>query len=192
MESLELLKQSIKSRVNISDADVLRIYTKAQLRKIKKGQYIVHADAAIQKTNFIVKGAAIAYFIDANGSEHIIQFAFEGWWISDLYSYVKAEPAILNVVAIEDCEILQFNANDINELYDEIPALAKYFLTITQHGFLNFQLRVLQNLSLSAEQRYLEFVKTYPKIELRLAQKHIASYLGMSAEFLSKIKKRLS
>ena len=192
MESEDLFKQNIRSRVNISDDDLLKIFSKAHQKKIKKGQYIIHSDAGVQKTNFIVKGAAIGYFIDAEGAEHVIQFAFEGWWISDLYSYIKAEPAILNVVAIEDCEILQFNASDINQLYDEIPALARYFLIITQNGFLNFQLRVLNNLSMSAEERYLEFIKKYPKIELRLAQKHIASYLGMSAEFLSKIKKRLN
>ncbi len=192
MEPLTIFKDSLLSRVNFTNAEIDIIISKAQTKKFKKGQYILHADALVQKTNFIIKGAAIAYFIDANGAEHIIQFALEGWWISDLYSYIKSEPSILNVVAIEDCELLQFNAQDVKILMDEIPSLSKYFLIITQHAFLNFQIRVLHNNSLSAEERYLEFIKQYPKIELRFAQKHIASYLGMSAEFLSKIKKRLS
>lgn len=192
MQSFEIFKTSLLSRIKFSDDELDKIYSKAVNRKFKKGQYILHADAAVQKTNFIIKGAAIAYFIDADGAEHVIQFAIEGWWISDLYSYLKAEPSILNVIAIEDVELLQFDARDMQNLYEEIPALSKYFLTITQNAFLNFQLRVLQNHSLSAEQRYIEFIKMYPKIELRFAQKHIASYLGMSAEFLSKIKKRLN
>jgi CRP-like cAMP-binding protein len=145
----------------------------------------------VRRTHFVRKGSAIAYCIDKDGSEHVIQFAIEGWWVSDLHSYISGEAAIFNVQAFEDCELYEFTYENMQQLYLDVPQIQSYFLTITQNGYSAFLQRVLNNISLDAEARYKIFAAKYPGIELRFSQKLIASYLGMSPEFLSKIKKRL-
>lgn len=190
MNEHQLLRDSIERYRKLSDEQFNRLMKSAIERKYKKGQFIVHEGAAVRKTHFIRKGAAIAYFIDHNGAEHLIQFAIEGWWISDIHSYISGANALLNVQAIEDVELYEFSFDELQQIYQSIPEIQSYFLTITQNAFATFQQRVLHNLSLSAEQRYENFIQRYPKLELRFPQKLIASYLGISAEFLSKIKKR--
>lgn len=186
---MELLRQSIQQHENISDQQFDLVMHRAVHRRYKKGQFLVHESSISPKTHFVLKGAAIGYFLDKKGSEHVIQFALEGWWISDIRSYISGEPAILSVKAIEEVEVLEFTAASMKELYKDVPALQSYFLTITQKAFAAFQERVLFNLSFSAEERYLSFIATYPHLEKRLSQKTIASYLGISPEFYSKIKK---
>jgi CRP-like cAMP-binding protein len=132
------------------------------------------------------------YFIDSKGQEHIVQFAIEGWWISDLQSFILQAPATFNVQAIEDCELLELSYESLETLYERVPKMERYFRVITQRAFVSFQQRIVQNISMTAEERYLAFRSKYPKIELRIPQRLIASYLGISAEFLSKIKARLS
>lgn len=190
--SHQLLFDSIRKHVLFTEDDLQTMVESAKIKQYKKGQFMIHEGAAVRKTHFIRKGAAIAYFIDSLGDEHLIQFATEGWWISDIQSFSNGTPALLNVQALEDTELYEFMYDDLVRLYKEIPAVESYFLIITRNAFASFQERVLHNLSLSAEDRYKNFVVKYPKLELRFQQKWIASYLGMSAEFLSKIKKRLS
>jgi CRP-like cAMP-binding protein len=187
-----LLRQSIEKHVALTDAQFESIKEYATLRKYKKGQFIVHEGAITRKTCFIINGAALALFTDNRGSEHIIQFAIEGWWISDIHSYALGQPALFNVRTIQDCEVLTFTYEDLKKLYQNNNPIQTYFLTITQNAFASFQERVLFNLSLSAEERYIRFINKYPKIELRFPQKVIASYLGISPEFYSKIKKRIA
>lgn len=191
-KSNTLLFESIIKYEALTDEQFQKLLHRATLRKYKKGQFIVHEAAVTRKTHFILKGAALAYFIDNNGNEHVIQFGIEGWWISDIHSYISGKPALLNVRAIEDCELLEFGYEELIQLYKEVPGIQSYFLILTQNAFASFQERVLFNLSMSAEERYLKFIHKYPKLELRFPQKIIASYLGISAEFYSKIKKKLS
>lgn len=191
MSDQTLLIESINKHVELSEHDIMLLIGSARKRRFKKGQFIIAEGAAIRKTHFILKGAVVAYFIDNNATEHLIQFAIEGWWISDIQSYIAGKPALLNLQAIEDVELYEFSYENMQQLHKSIPALESYFLIITQNAFATFQERVQHNLSLSAEERYLNFKAKYPKLVLRFSQKWIASYLGMSAEFLSKIKKRL-
>lgn len=188
----ELLLQSVLKHAYVSEEQYELILKQAQRRKYKKGQYVVHEGSIVRKTHFILNGAALAFFIDQSGHEHVIQFATEGWWISDIQNYISGEPALLNVKAIEDCELLEFGYEEIQRLYKEVPPFQTYFLNITQKAFASFQKRVLSDLSLTAEERYIQFIKHYPGLELRFPQKVIASYLGISAEFYSKIRKKQS
>ena len=132
------------------------------------------------------------YFIDSGGQEHIVQFAIEGWWISDLQSFIMQVPATFHVQAIEDCDLLELPFENLEILYERIPKMERYFRIITQRAFVSFQQRIVQNISMTAEERYMAFRGKYPQIELRIPQRLIASYLGISAEFLSKIKGRLT
>lgn len=163
----------------------------AQRMRFKKGQLLMAPGSVFRRTYYLLEGAAIAFALDQEGNEHIIQFAIEGWWISDLGAFLTGRPALLQVEAVEDCEVLCFQEEELEKQFKLHPELQTYYLKLTQRAFLSFQERTLDNLSLDAETRYQKFVAKYPGLELRLAQKYVASYLGMSAEFLSKIKKRL-
>lgn len=188
----ELLFQSIEKHVAFKEPDKEKLRRAFTLRKLKKGQFLVHAGAVSKNQTFIVSGSLITYFIDLNGHEHVIQFGIEGWWIGDFQSYVFQQPATCSVEALEDAQVLEAHYDEVQQLYESIPAFERYHRIITQNGYAAFQQRMLQNLSMSAEDRYLAFQKKYSKIELRFPQKVIASYLGMSPEFYSKLKKKLA
>lgn len=186
-----LLIESLEKHIPLSESDKKLIISCLRERKVKKGQFLVHEGAVSRCTNFVNEGSVRTYFIDMNGQEHIVQFAIEGWWISDLNSFIMQVPATFNVQAIEDSTILELSFEGLDMLYEKVPKMERYFRVITQRAFVSFQQRIVQNISMTAEDRYLAFQHKYPKIELRIPQKLVASYLGISAEFLSKIKKRL-
>ena len=187
----DLLFESIEKYISLSSSEKSLIEEKVRERKLNKGQFLVHEGAVCRATAFVNKGSLRTYFIDLKGQEHIVQFAIEGWWISDFSSFIMQTPATLCVQAIEESSILEFPYEDLEMLYGTVPALERYFRLITQRAYVSFQQRVVQNISMSAEDRYLAFQTKFPKLELRIPQKLIASYLGISAEFMSKIKKRL-
>lgn len=186
------LIQSLEKHISLTEDEKILICNAVRERKVKKNQFVVHAGAVQKCTNFLNQGSMRTYFIDQTGQEHIVQFAIEGWWISDLQSFISQVPATFNVQAIEDCDILELPFANLEELYVRIPKMERYFRIITQRAFVAFQQRIVQNISMNAEERYLAFREKYPKIELRIPQRLIASYLGISAEFLSKIKSRLT
>ena len=187
----ELLLQSIEKHVRLSEEERELIRSSVRERKVKKNQFITHEGAIQRCTNFVNKGSIRTYFIDPNGEEHIVQFAIEGWWISDLQSFILQTPATFNVQAIEDSVILEIPYDTLEMLYEKIPKMERYFRVITQRAFVSFQQRIVQNISMTAEERYLAFREKYPTLEIRIPQRLIAAYVGISAEFLSKVKKRL-
>ncbi len=186
-----LLIESFEKHIPLSENDKKLIISNFRERKVKKGQFLVHEGAVSRCTNFVNEGSVRTYFIDMNGQEHIVQFAIEGWWISDLNSFIMQVPATFNVQAIEDSTILELPFENLEMLYTKVPKNERYFRITTQRAFVAFQQRVVQNISMTAEERYLAFQQKYPKIELRIPQKLVASYLGITPEFLSKIKKRI-
>lgn len=188
---IDLFKDSLERHIAVTDREVEEILEKATVRTYKKGQYLVYNGSVVRKTHFVESGTVIAYFIDNKGEEHLIQFAFEGWWISDIYSYLYGKEALLNVQAVEDAVVYEFSYDAIQDLYQKYPSLQYYFLTLTQNAFANFQYRTLSNLSMTGEERYLTFSKKYPNIHQRLSQKWISSYLGFTPEFLSRLKRKL-
>jgi CRP/FNR family transcriptional regulator, anaerobic regulatory protein len=190
--SHDLLFSSIEKHVTLDSADKTEIEKCFTSRNIRKGQFLVHQGSVDYKQIFIVSGSVITYFIDLEGNEHTIQFGIEGWWIGDFQSYIFQKPATCNVLALENTQVLEASYENIQKLYAAAPKFERYHRIITQYGYASFQQRILQNLSMSAEERYTEFHKKYPKVELRFPQKIIASYLGMSPEFYSKVKKKVN
>jgi CRP/FNR family transcriptional regulator, anaerobic regulatory protein len=188
----DLLIESLEKHIPLSAEDKALIIQSVRERKVKKNQFLVHEGAVQKCTNFVNKGSMRTYFIDSSGQEHIVQFAIEGWWISDLQSFIMQVPATFHVQAIEDCEILEMPFENLEMIYEKVPKMERYFRVITQRAFVAFQQRIVQNISMTAEERYLAFKEKYPKIELRIPQRLIASYLGITAEFLSKIKGRIA
>ncbi|MBL7804787.1 MAG: Crp/Fnr family transcriptional regulator [Saprospiraceae bacterium] len=160
-------------------------------RSFRKGQMINTEGEINRYTNFITQGSARVYYLDHSGQEHVIQLAIAGWWIGDYPSFITQQPGHLFTQALQQTEVLSLSYDNQQLLYERIPKTERFFRLLTQRAYVAFQKRMLQNLSMDAEGRYRTFRETYPDMDQQISQKHIASYLGMSAEFLSKIKKRM-
>ncbi len=158
----------------------------------QKRQFIVQPGFICTHQTYVVKGALRLYLATKEGLEHTLQFAVEDWWISDFNSYIQQEPASLFVEALEPCEIWQLSYQDAESLCKANPKFEHFFRMVAQKSFAFAQRRVLSNLSKSAEERYDEFYTMYPDIVRRVPQYMLASYLGMTPEFLSKIRRRQS
>lgn len=139
----------------------------------------------------MLDGCLRMYFVDEKGTEHILQFATEDWWITDIGSFYGEKPSRLFVDALEASEILQIRKEDLIYLYVNYPKFDRYFRVLVENAFVKMQERVLQNISSTAAERYLSFLNDYPNLSNRISQVQIASFIGVTPEFLSKIRKNL-
>lgn len=189
--SYELMLENFRRHIAFGAEDERILIPLLTPRSFKKGQFITSEGEINRYTNFITKGSARVYYLDHGGQEHVIQLGIRGWWIGDYPSFIMQQPGYLYTEALEPTELLALSYENQQKLYEQAPRTERFFRLLTQRAYAAFQQRMLQNLSMDAEQRYLSFREAYPELEQQIAQKHIASYLGMSAEFLSKIKKRI-
>lgn len=176
--------------LNIKETDLLE--SRATLRNIKRKQMILQEGFVCKHYFFVVEGCFKMYAIDDKGNEHNLQFAAENDWIADISSFHSEKPSKLFIEALEPSVILQIEQQDLYFLYNNIPKLNIIFKVIIENKFVELQNRVLQNISSTGQQRYLNFLEQYPKLVQRLPNTQIASYLGITPEFLSKIRKDLS
>lgn len=139
---------------------------------------------------FVEQGCLRSYSVDDNGFEHILQFAPPGWWISDMRSLLQQTPASLNVDAVDDSEVVLISVTDMEKLYDTVPVLNRFFRMLSERALAAQQHRVIDSLSLSAKERYNNFCRQYPSLITCLPQKYVASYIGITPEFLSKMLKQ--
>ena len=159
-----------------------------RIQKVKKKQFIVQPEFVCQYRTYIINGALRSYLLDNNGQEHTIGLAIEDWWISDFTSYIYQEPATLFVEAMEDSTLIKISYNNEQTLYEKVPKFERFFRIHSQRGSAAIQNRMLWSISKTAEERYDEMQKKYPQFLQRFPQYVIASYLGMTTQFLSKIR----
>lgn len=170
------------------------ILSKFKKRTLKKGEYLLKADEKVTDLHFIENGCLRTYFIDSIGKEHTLQFAIKGWWISDYIALFGREKtnSVSNIECIRDSILYKISKEDFDKLCNEIPAIGKFHIKNLESAFAAFQRRILENLTLSAKQRYVNFIQTYPNIEQSVKNYHIASYLGITNESLSRIRKEIA
>jgi len=161
-------------------------------RRIKRRQFILQEGDVSKLNTFVVEGCFRMYFVDEKGKEHNIQFAVENWWIGDIGSFHSEEPSKLYIEAIENSIILQIKKQDQLDLFVNYPKFNQIFRVFTENALVTYQRRVLQNISSTAEERYLDFLKRYPYFFNRISNVQIASFLGVTPEFLSVIRKNIS
>ena len=161
-------------------------------RKYLKGQYVVQQGDVCKYSGFVVSGCTKTFYMDDDGQEHIIMFSIEDWWASDIGSFITQTPADYNVQCIENTELILFPYDVNEELYKKIPKLERFFRQVFEKGLVASQKRLVRSFSMTAKEQYLYFKEQYPKIEQRIPQYMIASYLGITKEFLSKIKSQLA
>jgi len=157
-------------------------------RLFRKRQYVLQEGDVCTQFNFVIRGSLRTYKIDEKGNTHILQFATENNWINDLGSFHDVKPSALNIDALEDTFVLQISRDDLIILYKESPKFDRIFRVLIENGFIHLQERLLQNISSTAEERYQSFLEHYPHLINRLSQVQIASFLGITPEFLSRLR----
>jgi CRP-like cAMP-binding protein len=188
----ELFLDNIKKHIQLSESDKTLLLSVMHAKTIQKKQHFAEESEISRYSAFVLKGCMRSYFIDANGFEHNLQFAIEDWWITDMMSFTTQKPGRLYIEALEETDILTLTREDQLHLFEQCPRFEKYFRIITENGIVSYQNRILDNLSLPAIERYLIFSEKYPALLQRLPQIQIAAYLGITPEFLSKIRHQLA
>lgn len=182
----------LRKRISITDQQLKEVEQLFKTKKVEKGKIILQLGEVCQYTYFVTNGCLRSYVIDDKGKEHILQFAIENWWISEQISFINHEPSMYFIDAVEDTEFVQTDEQGWNEFHKIVPQAMEMNRKLQLNSLRSFQKRLVSHLSASGEQRYLSFIKTYPPLALRLPQKMIASYLGVTPESLSRIRKELA
>ncbi|WP_136480824.1 Crp/Fnr family transcriptional regulator [Cognatitamlana onchidii] len=189
--SQQLLLNYISKYISLSKEEEAIFLSKISFRKYLKGQYLVQQGDICRFTNFVVSGCTRTFLVDDKGQEHIIMFGIEDWWVSDIGSFITQTPADYNVQCLENTSVYQFSYEDQEAMFESIPKLERLFRKLLERHLVSSQKRIVRGLSLNAKQQYQYFKDQYPNIEQRVPQYMIASYLGITKEFLSKLKKQL-
>lgn len=190
-KKIEPLLKYISNHIDLTKDEEEFLESRVTIRTYLKGQYIVQEGDICKYESFVLSGCTKTFYVDEEGQEHILMFSIEDWWTSDMASFITQTPADFNVQCIENTELVMFPYDTRDELLNRVPKLERFFRQIIQLGFIASQRRIVRGFSLSAKEQYLYFKEKYPKIEQRIPQYMIASYLGITKEFLSKIKSQL-
>lgn len=188
----DLLHKHINSRVHLTGEE-FNICTKFFIsKKLKKHQFLLNEGDVCRYLGFVNSGCLREYSIDNKGTEHIIQFAIEDWWVSDPHSFLSGLPATYNIDALQDSDILLLEKSARDKLLDACPKMERFFRLLIEANHVASHQRISDSLGASAEERYLKFIKTYPKLFEQVPQNQIASYLGITPQSLSRIRKELT
>lgn len=188
---MESLKTHIREYVDISDEKLERYCNAFILRKIKKKDFLLKEGDICEFEGFIVNGCFKVSHPDRNASEQILYFGIENWWISDIDSFINGIPSKLNIQALEDSEIFLISKGNKEKLYQEMPEIERLMRLKFQMSIIALQRRIIDNLSKSSEERYVGFLKDYSKTAHRLTNIQIAAYLGVTPEFISRIRRKI-
>lgn len=187
-----ILKNNLAKHTSISNSDLEEICIQFKKQHISKGDFLLEQGNVCKFEGFVVNGCFRIFTIDTKGKENTLYFAGKDWWLMDIDSFMNQTPSDLNIQALEDSEILWIHKTDKEKLYQQLPVVEKLFRIMSQKAVAAWQKRLIRNHCLTAKERYHYFTKTYPNIATKLTDRQISSYLGITHEFLSKIKKSLS
>jgi CRP-like cAMP-binding protein len=186
----DLIFKNFSMHVQLDPEEQELIRSRLVHQVIKKNEHVLDVGKTCKNVCFVTKGCLRLYNIDKEGLAHNIMFYTENWWAADLASFSMQRPAAYAISALEETEVLCLAHDILEQLYVEVPKLERFFRILIQNGFSLYQGRINASLSKTAEKRYSQFQRQYPKLEQRIAQKHIASYLGITPVFLSMLRKR--
>ena len=188
---MALILDNIAKVVTLTNEEKALFLSKTEVQHHKAKTLLHNAGTICKFSYFVNSGIVRSFNINDNIVEHVLHFACEGWWIGDLYSLLSQKPGNLFIEVLEDAEIVLLSKEHQDELYFEIPKLERFFRILTENSLVAHQERLMDNLSLSAEERFEKFCSKYPTLIQKVPQKQIASYIGVTPEFFSKMKARL-
>ena len=188
----ELLKKNISNHIALSDSEMKAFCNLFQQKIIETKDFLLREGEVCKFEAFVTRGLFRVFHIDSNGFEQILYFAIENWWVTDIDSFTNQRPSQLFIEALEDSEVLLISKKDKEFAYENLPKIEKLFRVMTQKTHVALQRRMIDNLSKTADQRYLDFIEKYPLLYQQLSNLQIAAYLGISHEFLSKIRNKIA
>lgn len=188
----QILKQEITKFVNLTEEQIHDFSDAFTIKNIPKKKYVLQSGEICRFEGFVIKGLFKIYHINDLGKEHIIYFASEGWWLLDAKSFYSQTPSELYMQAIEDSEVLMINKADKEKIIDRIPELNKMYRLVLEHITATLQNRFIVKSGKTAEERYTEFLETFPQLNNRLTNIQIAAYLDIAHETVSKIRNSIT
>ena len=189
----ELLFQKFDEHIKLTEEEKRFTSSFFIPKKLRKRQWLLQEGDVCKYVAFVEKGLLRSYSVNDKGTEHIIQFAFEGWWIADQLSFLTGEPSAYNIEALEDCELLLLTKQAEEQMLEKIPKLERYFRVLLQNSLIATQKRLASSLSQTAEERYNDLIKACPDtLPQRIPQHMLASYLGITPETLSRIRRQMT
>jgi CRP-like cAMP-binding protein len=191
-QHIQLLINHINQDVILDEYGVERLSSILIVKELNKKEFLITPGETANTMNFIVQGCMRSYYLDENAQEHTLQLGIEEWWINDLYSYLSRKKSRMYVQALEKTLLIQLPRLELEKLYIDVPEISNFFRIKIQSAYVAVQERVIDSMSDDAYERYNSFRKSYRDIEQRVPQYIIASYLGVTPEFLSYLRKRHS
>jgi len=188
---MHLILENIAKHVSLTPKEESLFLSKIETKPYKAKTILLNSGEIALKTYFVNSGILRSFTINDNIVEHVLHFACEGWWIGDMYSYISQKPGNLFIEVLEDAEIVSISKENLQILFEEIPKLERFFRILAENSLVAHQERLMDNLSLSAEERFEKLCKKYPSLIHKVTQKHLASYIGVTPEFFSKMKSKL-
>lgn len=179
---------AISKHIALSKSEELLITNRLKEIKLSKKEYVLNQGQSCKSIYYVNLGVLRAYHLNNDGKDSTVMFAVSDWWVTDMSAFTYSHPALLSIQAVANCQLLQLSKESLEQLYQEVPAFEKYFRVIMQNAYIREQSRTIQNLSLTAKTRYENFIAKYPQVVANVPQKQIASYLGITPEFLSTIR----
>jgi CRP-like cAMP-binding protein len=183
-------EEYLVSKAAFTPAEIQQIQAVSTLKSLHKRQFLLHAGEVWAYNAFVTSGCLRTYTIDAKGAEHVMNFAVENWWIGDRQSLTSGQPSTYNIDAVEESKVLLIKREEFDQLRHEIPALNELVNSVLHNSFLSSQNRIHASISYSAEEKYRDFLQKYPAFALRIPQHMVASYLGMTTETLSRVRRK--
>lgn len=184
----DLILANVRKHIDLQEEEAAFFLSLLKTRQVKRKQYLLKENEVCHHSIFVTEGCLRGYTLDKNGYEHILQFAPKNWWIADMYSMLSGQPGDLFIDVLEDSEVLLLHVDDREKLMLELPKFERFFRIILEKSLITFRQRLMENLGLPALERYLLFCKRYPTLIERLPQKQVAAYIGVTPEFLSKMR----
>ncbi len=188
----ELFLKNVKEHISISEDEFEFCKTLFIPKKLRKRQYLLQEGDVCRYTAFVEKGMLRTFTVDDKGNEPILQFSMEGWWVTDLYSFLADEPSRYNIEALEDCELLLITKPSWNILLEKVPAFERYFRILIQNNLIATQRRLISSMTETAEEQYTKLIGSFPTCLQRVPQHMIASFLGITPETLSRIRSQMA
>ncbi|SEP76529.1 Crp/Fnr family transcriptional regulator [Flavobacterium urocaniciphilum] len=188
---MELILQNISKYVSLTPEEETLFLSKIEYKNFKAKSILLSPGEIANCTYFVNSGILRSFTINDNIIEHVLHFACQGWWIGDMYSYISQKPGNLFIEVLEDAELAIISKENHEELFHQIPKLERFFRILVENSLVSHQERLMDNLSLTAEERFEKFCKKYPTLIQNVSQKHIASYIGVTPEFFSKMKSKI-